>query len=296
MTGAAATVPIGNPAQVMVFGATRRLGDTEAMTSVDLSAQGGLITVLGPNGAGKSTLLRCLATVWLPDSGSVLIDGLDPRHESDRTEIRRRVGYLPQNSGLAESATVFDVVDYLAVMKSVGRGSTHPERWRRLEVMELLGLVGLADRATDKVGSLSGGMRQRVALAQALLGQPSLLLLDEPCSGLDPEERSRLRSILGERRRRATIIQSTHLTEQAAFGDRILVMASGMIRFDGSPARLAGLADGKAWSQPNQPAADATRTYWMTTDGHYRCLGSPPPGAKTVEPTVEDGYLLLLNP
>ena len=282
-------------AQVLMFGAGRRLGKTEAIVDVDLSAQGELITLLGPNGAGKSTLLRCLATVWLPDAGSILIDGLDPRHESDRTEIRRRLGYLPQDCGLAPSATVFDVIDYLAVMKSIGRGTRHPERWRRLEVMELLALVGLADQAAEKVASLSRGMKQRVGLAQALLGGPTLLLLDEPASGLDPEERSRLRSILGERRRRTTIIQSTHLTDQAAYSDRILVMAEGRIRFDGSPARLAGLADGNTWMQADPPAAGSTRTFWQTSDGHYRCLGTPPPGTDIVPPTVEDGYLLVLN-
>ncbi len=281
---------------MLVFGAGRRLGTTEAIVDVDLSAQGELITVLGPNGAGKSTLLRCLATVWLPDSGSVLIDGHDPRHESDRLEIRRRLGYLPQDSGLAESATVFDVVDYLAVMKSVGRNTRHPERWRRLEVMELLDLVGLAEQAAEKVGSLSRGMRQRVALAQALLGRPTLLLLDEPASGLDPEERARLRSILGERRRRATIVTSTHLTDEAEYSDRILVMAAGRIRFDGSPARLAALAGGKSWIQSARPVDGSTRTFWETSDGRYRCLGTPPSGAETVEPTVEDGYLLVLNP
>ena len=294
MTGAG-PVAVVAPAQVLLFSASRRLGSTEAMVDVDLAAQGGLITVLGPNGAGKSTLLRCLATVWLPDAGSILIDGLDPRHESDRTEIRRRVGYLPQQAGLAESATVFDVVDYLAVMKSVGKGALDPERSRRLEVMEMLALVGMADRASEKVGSLSGGMRQRVALAQALLGRPSLLLLDEPAAGLDPEERSRLRSILSERRRTATIIQSTHLTDQAAHADRILVMAEGRIIFDGSPERLAGVAEARAWIQPTPPPAGSTRTHWQTSDGHYRCVGLPPPGVQVVDPTIEDGYLLLLH-
>lgn len=286
----------GGSSQVLVFGAGRRLGNTDALVDVDLSAQGGLITVLGPNGAGKSTLLRCLATVWLPDSGSILIDGLDPHHESDRIEIRRRLGYLPQDSGLADSATVFDVVDYLAVMKSVGRDSLRPERKRRLQVLELLDLVGLADQVASRVGSLSRGMRQRVALAQALLGRPTLLLLDEPESGLDPEERSRLRTILGDRRHRTTIIQSTHLTDQAAYSDRILVMSAGRIRFDGSPSRLADVADGKTWLQRRRPAAGSTRTFWETSDGRFRCLGEPPPGAETVGPTVEDGYLLLLNP
>jgi len=285
----------GHPAQVLMFGATRTLGKNAAIAGIDLAAQGGLITVLGPNGAGKTTLLRCLATVLLPDSGSILIDGLNPGHESDRLEIRRRIGYLPQDSGVADSATVFDVVDYLAVMKSIGHADLNPERSRRRQVLEVLDLVGLADKASERVGSLSGGMKQRVVLAQTLLGRPSLLLLDEPATGLDPEERTRLRSILSERRHQATIIQSTHLTEQAAYGDRILVMAAGRVLFDGPPERLAAVAESRAWIQPTPPPAGSTRTFWQTSDGHYRCLGRPPPGAETVAATVEDGYLLLLN-
>ncbi len=295
----AAPPPVGRPAQVLAFGAAKTLRGRAVLQSLDLSIQGGLTTVLGPNGAGKTTLLRCLTTLWMTDGDSIVIDGLNPRHERDREEIRRRLGYLPQEPGLAGSATVFDVVDYVAVMKKVGAEALNPERNRRLHVMEQLARVGLADRAADRVESLSGGMKRRVGLAQALLGWPTLLLLDEPAAGLDPEERSRLRSILSEHRHRATIVQSTHLTDEAAYSDRVLVMAAGHIIFDGPPARLAEAAAGRTWAQPTPPPTPPLDSHilahWREADGSYRCLGTPPPEAIGVAPRLEDGYLLLLH-
>ena len=276
-----------SPAQVLAFGLTKRFGSQQALDGVDVSLNGGLLTLLGPNGAGKSTLLRCIATIINPDEGTVLIDGLDPRHEADRIEARRRLGYLPQNPGLSASARVFDVVEYIAVLKE------HTvERWRRAAVFDALERVGLADRPATKMRELSGGMRQRVALAQALLGDPPLLLLDEPAAGLDPDERFRLREIVSERRHRATVLQSTHLTDEAAVSDTILVMSAGRIVFAGPPARLANTAEGRTWLQADEP--QSVRAYWRLANGWYRCLGNQrPPGSTPVAPTLEDGYLLL---
>jgi ABC-2 type transport system ATP-binding protein len=275
-----------SPANVLGFDLQKRFGALDALRGVDLALEGGLVTVLGPNGSGKTTLLRCLATVSTVDSGSILIDGLDPRHESDRIEIRRRLGYLPQAPGMARSARVFDVLDYIAVLKR-----HDDERARRHLVYDALDQVGLAGRAGDRVADLSGGMVQRLGLAQAILATPTLLLLDEPAAGLDPDERFRLREIVSQRRQRATVIVSTHLTDEAAVGDTVLVLLDGRLRFVGSPARLAETAHGRAWIQSAPPVG--VRASWQLADGRHRCLGEPPAGAELVAPTLEDGYLLL---
>lgn len=279
------------PSQILAFGLRKSLAGTAVLQGVDLALEGGVTTILGPNGAGKTSLLRCLATLIRVDGGSLLIDGLDPVHESDRLEIRRRLGYLPQDVGLAPSARLFDVVEYLAVLKDIGRGHPDPERARRQAVMAVLDQVGLGDRIGDRVGDLSGGMKRRVGLAQALLGSPSLLLLDEPSAGLDPDERLRLRSLVAELRHRTTIVQSSHLTDEAATSDRVLVMVDGQMIFVGPPASLASNAAGRVWVQDLAPSV--ARASWLLADGSYRCLGDPPPGSVLIEPTIEDGYLLL---
>jgi ABC-2 type transport system ATP-binding protein len=265
----------------------KRFRGREVLAGVHLLEQGGLITVLGPNGAGKTTLLRCLATVVAPDTGEVVIDGLDPRREPERIEIRRRLGYLPQDDGLVAGSTAFDAVDYLAVLKG-----HRDDRRRRRAVFEVLDRVGLRDRAGERVERLSGGMRRRLGLAQALLGAPTLMLLDEPASGLDPDERLRLREILTERRRSTTMFVSTHLTDEAAISDTVLVLDDGVVRFAGSPERLADVARGRTWVQHEMPPPDV-RASWRMADGRHRCLGTPPPGAHLVDPTIEDGYMTI---
>lgn len=273
-----------NPVNVLAFGVTKRFGPTEALLGVDLALQGGLIALLGPNGSGKTTLLRCLATISLPSEGSILIDGLDARHESDRIEIRKRLGYQPQDPGMAGSARVFDVLDYVAVLKL-----HNDDRARRHLVYDALDRVGLGDRAHERVRELSGGMRQRLGVAQAIMGRPGLLLLDEPAAGLDPDERFRLREIVAERRQNATTVVSTHLTDEAAIADTVLVLFQGRLLFVGSPGRLAESARGRVWIQAAEPVS--VRASWRLADGRYRCLGSPPANAELLDPTLEDGYL-----
>ncbi len=270
---------------------TKSFGGRAALAGVHLAAQGGLVAVLGPNGAGKTTLLRCIATVLVPDSGSLLIDGLDPRHESDRIEIRRRLGYQPQQANFAMSARVFDALDYLAILKGID-----DDRQRRQWVFHVLDLVGLRDRAHDKVGELSGGMVQRLGLAQALLGQPSLIVLDEPAAGVDPDERFRIRDLVAQQRADATVIMSTHLTDEAAVCDTIVVLDDGSVRFVGSPSALAEHATGRTWVQDEAPNA-SVRASWRQADGRYRVLGThpAPPNAELVTPTLEDGYLTVVS-
>ncbi|MEM9746804.1 MAG: ATP-binding cassette domain-containing protein [Actinomycetota bacterium] len=268
-----------------------RFGDRTPLDGIDLLAQGGVIALLGANGAGKTTLLRCLATVLRPTSGVVRVDGLDPARETERIEVRRRLGYQPQDLAASPSARVFDALDYLAVLKE------HPDdRRRRSLVATALDEVGLWDRRGDRVGDLSGGMRQRLGLAQAIMGSPTLLLLDEPGSGLDPEERQRLRTIVAGRRTVATTIVSTHLTDDAADADLVAVLHDRRLTFVGSPARLAAEADGRTWTQVSPPEPSTVRASWLLPDGRHRCLGTPPSGATIIPPRLEDGYLLLTDP
>lgn len=275
--------------QVLAFGLGVAFRGRRALDGVDLSLEGGLTVVLGPNGAGKSTLLRCLATVQTHDAGSLLLDGMNPEFEADRIEIRRRLGYLPQHHGLSGKDRVFDTMDLIAVMKEAG-----DERQRRTMVFDALERVGLGDRAGDALADLSGGMRQRVGVAQALLAAPTLLVLDEPAAGLDPDERRRLREVLTERRQRSTVVVSTHLIDEAAHADTVVVLHEGMVRFVGTPEALAGRAAQRAWVQAEAPT-QPVRASWQQADGTYRCLGNPPAGSTSIAPTIEDGYLLTID-
>lgn len=276
-------------AGVAASGLGKSFGRTAAVDGVDLALDGGVVGLLGPNGAGKTTLLRLLATVLAPDRGGLRLLGRDPARPDDRVEIRRRLGYLPQDPGLYRSFTAFELVDYVAILKE------HTDRRARsAECARVLELVGLRDRMHKKIRTLSGGMRQRVALAAALLGTPELLLLDEPATGLDPEQRLQLRTILSETARLGTVILSTHNTaEVTALCSRVLVMTNGRIVFAGTPAELRDLADGRVW-ETDAPAPGALRS-WVTGDGRHRHLGVPPAGAAACAPTLDDGYLLAVR-
>ena len=227
-------------AAIEASGLTRRFGSTRAVDGVDLVADGGVVGLLGPNGSGKTTLLRMLATVLAPQDGTLRLLGFDPGRASERIEIRRRLGYLPQDVGLYRGFTAYELVDYVAVLKEMTDGAR-----RRDEVRRVLEAVDLADVMHKKIRALSGGMRQRVALASAMLGSPRLLVLDEPAAGLDPEQRLRLRSILSDAGRDGTVVLSTHHTDEvAALCHRVVVLLGGRVRFVGSPAELAGIAAG----------------------------------------------------
>jgi len=262
----------------------KTFGRTRAVDEVTLSSGPGVIGLLGPNGAGKTTLLRMAATVLAPDAGDLRVLGLDPTRADERVAIRRRLGYLPQNPGLYPGFTPYDMVDYVAVLKE------HTDRaWRQQEARRVLEAVELSDVMHRKIRTLSGGMRQRVALACAMVGTPDLLVLDEPASGLDPDQRLRLRSLLSSA---ATVLMSTHnISEVSALCQRVYVMFDGQIRFTGTPADLAGLAAGRVWEDDRQDP-EAIRS-WLTSTGTYRHLGQPPNGAQVVDPTLDDGYLLL---
>jgi ABC-2 type transport system ATP-binding protein len=268
---------------------SKTFGGTRALENVRLELSAGVTGLLGPNGAGKTTLLRVLATALGADAGQVSVLGEDLATAAGRLAVRRRLGYAPQETGFPRGFTVFGFVDYMAILKEwTGRSRRHAE------VRRVVDLVGLGDVSTKRVRAVSGGQRRRVVLAQALLGHPDLLVLDEPTAGLDPEQRARLRDTLGRAGQTSTVVISTHQTEDvAALCERVIVLHTGRVRFDGPVRDLVGLASGKVWMS-EEPDARARHT-WRTGTGRWRNVGEAPDGAELIEPALEDAYLLLVG-
>jgi ABC-2 type transport system ATP-binding protein len=283
---------VNGPADAVVLGAvTKKYGRTVAVDGVDLSFDRGVTGLLGPNGAGKTTLLRIVATSIAPDRGAVRLLGQDPlASQAQLTAVRRCLGYLPQELGYPADMTTFGFLDYVAVLKE-----WNDRTQRTREVRRVIELVDLGDCATKRVVKLSGGQRRRVALAQALIGTPRILVLDEPTTGLDPSQRATLRRTLSAIATDAAVLLSTHQTEDvAALCERVVVMNHGAVRFDGSVVDLVDTAAGQVWLC-DDPVPTGVAT-WRTGTGRHRVVGGPrPPGAEPAEPTLEDAYLLMLG-
>jgi ABC-2 type transport system ATP-binding protein len=262
---------------------------TRALDGISISFGRGVTGVLGPNGAGKTTLLRVIATVLAPDAGAVRVLGEDPAEPGGRLSIRRRLGYFPQEPGYYANLSAFAFVDYIAILKEI-----YDRAARRAEVRRVLLQVGLEDVMHKKIKALSGGMRRRVIVAQALLGAPELLVLDEPASGLDPEQRLRFREVVSAVAERHTVLLSTHQTDDvAALCQRVVVIDRGRVLYDGTPATMVEHARGRVWLAAEADAR--AQLSWRTGTGQHRLIGDPPPGAELAEPALEDAYLLLIG-
>jgi ABC-2 type transport system ATP-binding protein len=218
---------------------TRSFGGNTAVDGVSLQAGPGVLGLLGPNGAGKTSLLRMIATVLPPSSGGIRLLGRDPKNSAQRREIRRRLGYLPQNLGYYPAFTVVEFVEYFALLKEVPVGRSNKA------VAAAIDRVDLGAKAKARLRTLSGGMLRRVGIAQAIVNDPELLLLDEPTAGLDPEQRVGFRALLRDFGLAATVVVSTHLVEDVgAACSEVALMDTGHIVFRGTPAELIVRGDG----------------------------------------------------
>ncbi len=301
MTGdtQAVTAPSGAAIDVRGLRHTYRGGHT-ALDGVDLSCGTGLFGLLGPNGAGKSTLMRIVCTLLRPTAGRVLVCGRDVTREP--RAVRARLGYLPQDFGAWRLHRVEEVLDTLARLSGM-----LDRKKRRARVAEVLDQVGLADVAHRKVKKLSGGMVRRLGVAQALVHEPDVLVVDEPTVGLDPEERIRFRQLMGGLGRDRTILLSTHIVADLGAGCReIALLDAGRVAFQGPPSRLLGLGAGQVFEMTAALAdAEAVESRHeivssSVSDGRVTLRGvtggQPMPAAATpvAEPTLEESYIAFM--
>ena len=277
-----------------IQGLTRSYGRTLALDGVSLCVGPGLLGLLGPNGAGKTTLMSILATVTRPSAGTFAWQGRDGLR--DPLAVRRELGYLPQDFGLHGQLTAREFLRYVGRLKGL---SGRTLEGRLGELLEVVNLRAAADR---RLSGYSGGMRQRVSIAQALLGDPRLLIVDEPTVGLDPEERLRFRNLLSEIAHGRVVILSTHIVSDVeAVAERIAVLRRGRLVALARPEELLRSAEGRVFRALVAPErlAEAQRRLSVASllrrpEGvHVRFVGAPDwPGAEPVEPTLEDAYLL----
>ncbi|MEU7875910.1 ATP-binding cassette domain-containing protein [Dactylosporangium sp. NPDC049140] len=270
-------------------------GGVAALDGLDLVVPTGMFGLLGANGAGKTTLMRILAGIVRPSSGRVTVGGHDLGDGAGRTAVQRELGYLPQDLGVYPDLTARQFLDYVALLKGLDDRAA-----RRRRVGELLEVVALTEHADRRLRGFSGGMRQRVGIAQALLADPRLLIVDEPTAGLDPEERIRFRTLLSQFAGRRTVLLSTHIVDDIAQTCReVAVLAKGRLIFRGTVGDLTRRAEGRVWSlvTDGPPPADGTIVSAIPQEGgvRYRIVApaAPSPQALPVEPGLEDGYLAV---
>ncbi len=272
-------------------------GGVRALNSVQLSLGPGVLGLLGPNGAGKSTLMRILATITQPSSGRVLWYDTDIARDPDA--LRAVLGYLPQDFGVYPHLNAFEFLEYLAAVKGI------PAAAARLRIRELLELVNLTGAAKRPLGGYSGGMRQRIGIAQALLNDPQLLIVDEPTAGLDPEERVRFRNLLSELSGERIVILSTHIVSDIeAVATSIAIMEQGNLLAHDSPEALLGSVAGKVWEVvvPSAELAALRQRHLVSStahrsDGiHARVVADAAPAGtlRGLDPSLEDAYLAAL--
>jgi ABC-2 type transport system ATP-binding protein len=267
----------------------------QALRDITLTIPNGLFGLLGPNGAGKSTLMRTLATLQDADSGTITFDGKDVT--KNPRALRSQLGYLPQTFGVYPKIPAIELLNHLAILKGV---SDRKVRARQLDA--LLQLTNLWDVRKRAVSTFSGGMRQRFGIAQALLGNPRLVIVDEPTAGLDPEERNRFHNLLSEIGENVVVLLSTHIVDDVSdLCQRMAVLANGRVLVEGKPAELIASLEGKIWRKTVAKGSVAqysnvisTHLFGGETRIHVKADARPDPEFEAVAPDLEDVYFSVL--
>ncbi|MEN8122173.1 MAG: efflux RND transporter permease subunit [Bacteroidota bacterium] len=271
----------------------------KAVKGVSLDIQNGMFGLLGPNGAGKSTLMRIVCGILDPSYGKITINGIDVQEK--REELQGLIGCFTQEFGMYENMTAHDFLNYMGILKKL-----YDDQERRKRVEYVLNAVHMYDNRNEKIGSFSGGMKQRIGIAQILMHLPRILVVDEPTAGLDPRERIRFRNLLVELSKERIVIFSTHIIEDVASScNNVAVMKQGELKYLGAPIDMAGLAENKVWMM-NIPAGDFEEMKEKLSIIHHmqdgenirvRCLANEAPSAEAqkVKANLEDAYLYLLS-
>lgn len=286
-------------AQLVIEGLSKTYpGGVRALRSVDLRIAPGMFGLLGPNGAGKSTLMRTIATLQDPDAGSIHLGELDVLRDKDA--VRQVLGYLPQDFGVYPHLDPLSLLDHFAVLKGI------TARGQRKEVVEaLLHRVNLWDKRKQKLGGFSGGMRQRFGIAQALIGDPRLIIVDEPTAGLDPQERSRFLNLLSEIGEHVVVLLSTHIVEDVAdLCLQMAIIAGGQVLRTGEPLRAIDQLRGHTWKKviskdelaehEREHTVISTRLVGGRTVIHVFAEDAPGSEFAAVDPDLEDVYFTTL--
>ena len=270
----------------------------QALKKVNLKISNGLFGLLGPNGAGKSTLMRTIAALQEPDSGKINFDGLNVQKQ--KQEIRKVLGYLPQSFGLYPDVTAEELLNHIALLKGVTS-----RRKRKSHVMQLLDQTNLLGLRKRKLKHFSGGMKQRLGIAQALMGDPQLLIVDEPTAGLDPEERNRFHNLLSDLSEKVVVILSTHIVDDIRqLCSSLAILHEGEILFSGTAEDATKQAHGKIWQQivPKNLAAELDNNHQVvrTRLSAGKMIvniwkETQPEGFERVSPDLEDIYFATVK-
>lgn len=273
-------------------------GDVRALNGLNLTIPHGMFGLLGPNGAGKTTLMRTLAGILHPSSGSIQVGQHDGTSAQGRAAIKPLLGYLPQELGMYPDLSAREFLDYVGLLKGL-----KDRRQRQQRVEQLLEMVALSSVAGRKIKTFSGGMKRRLGIAQAIINDPQLLIVDEPTAGLDPEERIRFRNLLSDLGGGRTVLLSTHIVEDIAQTcQNIAVMQSGQVIFQGTIAQMMQATRGKVWqitTSGPRPEGNFIIVSALNLGAsiQYRVVGELAPRADAVpaEPGLEDGYVWLMQ-